>query len=229
MIGTGAERTSETSVESLSLWRSFWKRVAGGIAAGRRRREEERQFRAAVAQGTPMRIVVGSAGIVPPGWIGTEQEFMNLLSREHWTKNFAAVPAVAILAEHVWEHLTPEAGLQAAKYCHEFLQPGGHVRIAVPDGYSPDPEYIEWVRVGGTGAGADDHKVLYNHQTLSGMLKTAGFSVELLEYYDRDGKFHRKEWLIEDGMIHRSSQHDERNAGGTLRYTSLIVDARKTT
>jgi predicted SAM-dependent methyltransferase len=101
------------------------------------------------------------------------------------------------------------------------------LRIAVPDGFHPDPDYIEYVRPGGTGAGADDHKVLYNYKLLSEQLRRAGFEVTLLEYWDENGDFHFRPWSSRDGYISRSRDHDERNQNGTLAYTSLIVDAIK--
>lgn len=34
------------------------------------------------------------------------------------------------------------------------LKPGGYVRVAVPDGFHPDPAYIEMGRPGGYGTGS---------------------------------------------------------------------------
>jgi predicted SAM-dependent methyltransferase len=101
------------------------------------------------------------------------------------------------------------------------------MRVAVPDGFHPDLQYIEDVRPGGTGFGADDHKVLYDHSTLSQLFEKAGFEVQLLEYFDRRGAFRRADWLENEGRINRSSRFDPRNQDGTLRYTSIILDARK--
>lgn len=39
----------------------------------------------------------------------------------------------AFLAEHVWEHLSLEDAHRAARNCHEYLHPGGRLRLAVPD------------------------------------------------------------------------------------------------
>ena len=61
--------------------------------------------------------------------------------------------------------------MQVNANCYEFLRPGGRLRIAVPDGFHPEPGYIEYVRPGGTGIGADDHKVLYNYQSLRKLLE----------------------------------------------------------
>lgn len=173
------------------------------------------------------KIVVGTSGVFEAGWIPTDIEYLNLLSDEDWRKFFPAGSISAILAEHVWEHLTPEQGLHAANNCHRYLRAGGRLRLAVPDGRHPDPAYLRQVMVNGTGAGADDHKVLYTHETLTQLLEQAGFAVTLLEHFDATGTFHFQDWNREDGMVHRSSRFDPRNTAGKLAYTSLIVDAIK--
>lgn len=192
-----------------------------------RRWRGSRRLRRQLGQTNEWRIVVGTSGVFEPGWIPTDIEFLNLLQDSDWRKFFSESSVAAILAEHVWEHLTPEQGLQAASACHRYLRRGGRLRIAVPDGRHPDPAYLRQVMVNGTGAGADDHKVLYDHATLGRLLEQAGFTVTPLEYFDAAGTFHFQEWNRADGMIHRSSRYDERNAGGQLVYTSLIVDAFK--
>ena len=132
-----------------------------------------------------------------------------------------------MLAEHVWEHLTLHEGLTAAKQCFEYLKPGGYLRVAVPDGFHPDQKYIEGVKVDGTGPGADDHKVLYTYKTLKELFSSAGFRVELLEYFDAEGEFHFVNWDTRSGTIRRSLRFDKRNANGELKYTSIILDAHK--
>jgi len=127
----------------------------------------------------------------------------------------------------VWEHLTADDARRAQRNAHTFLKPGGHLRLAVPDGRHPDPAYLERVRPGGTGPGADDHKVLYTVETLSRSLEAAGFEVRPLEYWDARGEFQFCDWSTADGKIVRSRRFDPRNATGTLAYTSLIVDAIK--
>ena len=198
-----------------------------GVRDAGRRWAGSRRLRERLRQAPSPRIVVGTSGIFEPGWIPTDIEYLNLLRPADWPRFFPEGTIAAILAEHVWEHLTPEEGLRAAQVCHRYLKPGGYLRLAIPDGCHPDPAYIEQVKVGGTGSGANDHKVLYTHETLGQLLKQAGFEVVLLEYFDHGGNFHHQEWNPADGMVHRSRRFDERNAGGQLRYTSLIVDAFK--
>ena len=180
------------------------------------------------ARSTPLRIVVGSGGLVEIGWTKTEQAYLDLLKPDDWARYFKPRQIDAILAEHVWEHLTLDQGIAAAKLCMRYLRPGGYLRIAVPDGNHPDPNYVGAVKPGGLGPGADDHKVLYDYKLLSRVISEVGFQVELLEYFDENGRFVYNPWVAADGMIYRSSRYDERNRDGNLNYTSLVVDARST-
>lgn len=174
-----------------------------------------------------LKIVVGSSDIYQKGWIPTEIDFLNMLHISDWERFFKQNTIDAIIAEHVWEHLTPEQGYTAAVHCFSYLKPGGHLRIAVPDGFHPKEEYINYVKPGGSGAGADDHKILYTYRSMTEMLQRAGFTVKLLEFFDEEGNFNANSWDAKDGMVWRSKDHDKRNSNGELNYTSLIVDAVK--
>lgn len=89
------------------------------------------------------RVVVGSGGSNNNvGWFHTEENVLNLLKRCDWEERFLPNSIAAVLAEHVWEHLTYEEGIDAAKTCYEFLKPGGYVRCAVPDGL--DFHFNDW-------------------------------------------------------------------------------------
>lgn len=175
----------------------------------------------------PLRLVIGASGETAPGWHETDQRYLDLLKPAQWERIFAPGSVDALFAEHVWEHLVPEDAITAARTCHRFLKPGGSLRVAVPDGLHPNPDYIAAVRPGGTGGGADDHKVLYDHASLRAVFEAAGFAVELLEYFDEEGVFHRTDWSDERGHVRRSARYDERNSGRALAYTSIILDAVK--
>jgi predicted SAM-dependent methyltransferase len=110
-------------------------------------------------QRSPRRIVIGDSATFDPGWNPTDLEALNILREADWERFFAPGSIDAMLAELVREHLTAEEAFQGAKHCHRHLKPGGYLRIAVPDGNNPDLEYIAYVKVGGCGAGAEDHKV----------------------------------------------------------------------
>jgi len=204
----------------------IFKEIADRLYKYKDIRQRKRKLKR-LARVSPIRLVIGASGIYDQGWIDTDIEYLNLLNPKHWESYFQKDSIDAMLAEHVWEHLTVEDGTAAAKQCFEYLKPTGYLRVAVPDGFCPNEEYINHVKPGGAGYGADDHKVLYNHLTFSEIFEQAGFRVRLLEYYDEKGKFHFKDWTPEDGKIRRSMRFDERNQDGKPHYTSLILDAYK--
>jgi predicted SAM-dependent methyltransferase len=174
-----------------------------------------------------LNIVLGASGIVQPGWIPTEIDFLDITKESDWKELFLNSSIDRILAEHVWEHLAEEEGIVAAKNCYKYLKSGGRIRIAVPDGLHPSSEYIEYVKPGGVGAGAEDHKVLYTFKSLQQLFKAAGFKVQLLEYWDENRKFHHNKWDLNDGLVLRSKDFDERNKIKELSYTSIILDGIK--
>jgi predicted SAM-dependent methyltransferase len=175
----------------------------------------------------PVRIVIGAEGIFEHGWIPTNIDTLDLLDNASWEFNFRQGVVDAIMAEHVWEHLTEDEGIEAAKNCFKYIKHGGYLRIAVPDGFHPSKEYINYVKPGGLGMGSDDHKVLYDYKSLGNVLRLAGFTIDLLEYFDEQGEFHCQAWSPEQGMILRSKIFDERNKNGLLNYTSIILDGLK--
>jgi predicted SAM-dependent methyltransferase len=196
------------------------------------RRVGPRRLRRALASTDAPRVVIGSGATQLGGhrhWISTDREFLNLLQPSDWQGFFQPNSIAAMLAEHVWEHLTHEQGLAAARTCYTYLRPGGYLRLGVPDGLHPNPEYIEWVRVGGRSPMqvANDHKVLYTYQSLRSLLEQAGFRVQLYEYFDENGVFHEQPWDPAAGMIRRSRRFDKRNKGGSLTFTSIVLDAVK--
>ncbi len=200
-----------------------------GWLAPQNRERLVRQYALAwrIAQAKQVRVVLGAGPVESPGWIMTDADTLNVASRRDWKRVFARSRAEALMAEHVWEHLTLPEAARANQNCFRFLKPGGRLRLAVPDGLHPDPKYREHVRPGGSGPGAEDHKVLYDFRLLSKLLTDAGFRVTLLEYWDQGGKFMFHEWSSAEGHVRRSKRYDPRNQDGSLTYTSLIVDAIK--
>jgi predicted SAM-dependent methyltransferase len=206
---------------------SLLRRALRPAKAALRRVIKRRRLRKQIAASQPLRVVLGAGGVYEPGWIATDVDLLDIAKQKDWHRVFTPSTIDTLLAEHVWEHLEPEAGRCAARNCFTFLKAGGHLRAAVPDGLHPNPQYRESVRPGGSGPGADDHRLLYDYHTFSAIFATCGFRVELLEYFDETGVFIYRPWDASDGMIHRSSRHDERNADGTLCYTSIVLDALK--
>ncbi|HEV2395263.1 MAG TPA: hypothetical protein VG146_23180 [Verrucomicrobiae bacterium] len=181
---------------------------------------------AGLARGAdPLRVILGAGPRKQEGWIDTDIDILDATQEWQWKEIFGRRKIDSLLAEHVWEHLSLEQAGVANRNCFRFLKPGGRLRLAVPDGLHPAPAYREHVRPGGTGPGADDHKVLYDYRLLPAMLRAAGFEVVLLEYWDEKPVFHFTEWSPADGHVSRSKRYDPRNSDGSLSYTSLIVDA----
>jgi predicted SAM-dependent methyltransferase len=180
---------------------------------------------------TEIRVVIGAGEYSNnPTWMQTQEKDLNLLNQGNWADLFSQNSIKAILAEHVWEHLTYEEGVQAARNCYTYLKSGGYVRCAVPDGNFPDEEYQQMVQVGGPGPDdhpAASHKIVHTYQTVTKMFEEAGFEVRLLEYCNDAGEFVFNEWDEKDGYIYRSKRFDHRNSNGELGFVSLIVDAIK--
>lgn len=173
-----------------------------------------------------IKLNVGSAGInQSDDWIPTDIDMLDITKYWNWINILLYRKVANIMAEHVWEHLNERDTILANKNCFKFLRRGGKLRIAVPDGFKPDPDYINYVKPGGYGAGAEDHKILYNYKSMKQSLESTGFKVELLEYWDENGMFHFNEWTSSEGHIKRSKRFDSRNQNAELKYTSLIVDA----
>ena len=177
--------------------------------------------------GNNLRIIIGASSTAMPNWVSTEYPHVNIAEKENLRRWFSFGTVKAILAEHVWEHLTPGQAKMAIANSMELLEPGGHLRIAVPDGYHPDKNYIDYVKPGGYGDGSGDHKVLYTIDSLSQLLIEAGFKVQPVEWFDCHGQFHGTSWDIEKGMVERSTRFDPRNRSNPTAYTSLILDAVK--
>ena len=233
-------------VNLLRVWRSFFwqarvalstRRRIGRIAGAIRRRVQAPANRWKAAHelrrtirrnGAPLRIIIGASGTQYSGWLPTEYPLVNIADWLTLRRFFEPESVSAILAEHVWEHLTPVQAEAAARNCRELLAVGGHLRVAVPDGLHPDSAYIEYVRPGGSGEGSDDHKVLYTYRSLSELFERAGFSTRLLEWFDENGRFHSTAWDPEGGHVTRSTRFDERNHANPTAYTSIILDAVKT-
>jgi predicted SAM-dependent methyltransferase len=177
-----------------------------------------------------VKVVLGAGVTRFEGWISTNEDELNLLKRSDFERFFCNQKAFAMLAEHVWEHMTVEEGIIAAKNCFDNLDYGRYIRVAVPDINFKNEWYQNMVKVGGNGDPSHPsytHKIVYDYKTLSNIFEKAGFSVELLEYCDEKGYFHYKYWNEADGRIGRSFRYDTRNSNNQLGMVSIIIDAKK--
>ncbi|MDP2641533.1 MAG: hypothetical protein Q8P39_03370, partial [Candidatus Yanofskybacteria bacterium] len=72
------------------------------------RRVVKRAITYALVGELPCRVVIGASGVAQQGWIPTEEESLNILKVRDWERYFKNCEVDALLAEHVWEHLTEE-------------------------------------------------------------------------------------------------------------------------
>jgi len=181
-------------------------------------------------EANPLKVILGAGNTRIDGWIATQESELNLLFRNDWEKMFRFESVDAFLAEHVWEHLTYDEGIIAAKNCYQFLKPGGYLRCAVPDKNFRNEWYQNMVQIGGPGSAdhpAATHKIIYDRITFKRVFESVGFEVALLEYCDENGSFHYTYWNETDGKIGRSFRFDTRNSIEKLGMVSLIIDAKK--
>ncbi|ETZ24446.1 hypothetical protein [Pedobacter sp. V48] len=185
------------------------------------------QLKAKIKNSTgKLQIIIGAHTTDYKDWLPTNIENLNLLELSSFDNLFGDKKADRFLAEHVFEHISYDDAIIALKNCNKYLKKGGVVRIAVPDGFHPNPDYINMVKPGGHGEGAHDHKLLYDYKTLSKAFQESGYRVNLLEYYDENGQFHFNEWDSKDGHVIRSKRYDKR-FNEPLGYSSLIVEGIK--
>lgn len=177
-----------------------------------------------------MKVIIGAGETKLEQWLSTQESELNVLIEEHWSSHFEKDSVDCLLAEHVWEHMSLEEGIEAAKLCYKYLKPGGYIRCAVPDANFENEWYQNMVQVGGPGPTdhpAFSHKIVYTYQQFKEVFESAGFYVELLEYCDENKQFHYKYWNEDDGKIGRSYRFDTRNSEDNLGMVSIIIDAKK--
>lgn len=174
-----------------------------------------------------LKIVIGASKTRYNDWISTNINTLNITLFNDWKFLFNYNSLSNILAEHVFEHLTLSDVKITCQNCHLFLKKGGTLRIAVPDGFFPNKNYIESVMPGGSGPGADDHKQLYNFNSIKEIFDLTMFDYELIEFFDHNGKFNCQLLDESKGFIIRSRNNDERNTPSKIYYTSLIIDLIK--
>lgn len=174
-----------------------------------------------------IKLVVGAGKVKLKGWFNTDIATLNITKETHFRKYFSKKKIDNVLAEHVLEHLTEEELKEMIINFYKYSSDSVNIRIAVPDGYHPDDNYIDMVKPGGSGEGAFDHKHLFNYKSLSALFEKNGFISFPIEYWDEYGEFHNGYGNDSFGYISRSFTNDERNFDGIPRYTSLIIDFKK--
>lgn len=175
----------------------------------------------------PCRVIIGAEGKGFPGWVVTDKAFLEVTDEKSWREYFVPGVIHSVLAEHVFEHLTEPACRAAFRNIHKFLVQGGDFLVSVPDGYHPNQGYLNQVRPGGTGEGANYHKMLWRMPELRCVLEDSGFVVHPIEYWSKGASFHRVSECPHREHLRRTFCKDHRNREGVVAYTSLILRAIK--
>lgn len=171
-------------------------------------------------------LIIGAGPTKYKKWFATDIDTLDVTKETDFKKSFQKKKINKILAEHVLEHLTDTEIGKMLKNIYQYSNQNLIFRVAVPDGYHAELDYINTVKPGGTGEGADDHKHLFNYQTLSKTFEKSGYTAEPIEYWDENGQFHST-YEDSNGYIRRSFKNDKRNKDGKPHYTSLIIDFYK--
>ena len=188
-----------------------------------------------VNRADPLKLIIGAGNTSQDGWIATDKDFLDVTDAMSWEVLLQDKKAVNVLAEHVIEHLTLAEVKNALTNIFLYLSNNGCLRIAVPDGFNTDVDYINYVKPNGWGAGSEDHKILWNVNSLTEILERTGYYVVPRQYFTENGKFVCEPIESLNGEISRKDI-DNRTSndcwGGhatknSMVYTSLIVDAYK--
>lgn len=174
-----------------------------------------------------LKIIIGSGGTNYEGWIPTDLPHFDILKESDWKYFFNQNEIDNILAEHVLEHLSKSDVDIALHFASQYLKKGGCFRIAVPDGFHPDPAYIDYVSPTGKTGSLHGHLFLWDHLSLTEAALKAGFKTKLLEYYTKDKSLHFHPYSIDAGLIQRSKNVNYVSKE-VQNYTSLVADLIKT-
>jgi len=179
-----------------------------------------------------IKLIIGAALTSQKGWYSTNEEWLDVSNPEHWKRLFKGKDNLkCVMAEHVFEHLTEKEMRIAIKLIHKYLYKNGHLRIAVPDGNHPNPEYRLNTGINGIGPDAADHKQFITYEFMKMTLENNGFECQIKEGYLDDGNLVESYLDNNLGFIMRSRRNFlfKKNSIKTFydSNTSLIVDATK--
>jgi predicted SAM-dependent methyltransferase len=169
-----------------------------------------------------LKVILGAGYTSAIGWVSSDYPVFDIKSPLVWKVIFQSARADNFLLEHVLEHFTEKEVEICLKNMLKFLRSEGVIRIAVPDANHPSREYIEYVRPGGSGEGADDHKSFWCHSDFLELAKKLAIDCKLVEYWDDQGNFVSEAFDESNGAIHRRNVSID-----GINHTSLIVDLSK--
>jgi predicted SAM-dependent methyltransferase len=150
-----------------------------------------RKARTLVEHGGAVRLNLGSGPRKVPGWINVD--ILGMGADLSWDLRrgipFPDGSARSVFLEHVLEHFSFADGLELLSSCRDVLQPGGVIRVGVPDfgrymeSYAADRAFIEELRPRrptpllalAEVALHHGHRSIWDGQTLERALTDSGF------------------------------------------------------
>lgn len=174
-----------------------------------------------------VKLIIGAGPTKYKGWFSTDIATLDVTKESDFERYFSKKKIKNVLAEHVLEHLNNEDLEKMIRNLYKYSNDNINIRIAVPDGFHQDENYISVVKPGGKGEGAHEHKNLFNVNSLSNLFEKFGFIAHPVEYWNENKIFHQGYSNDQNGYIIRSFKNDKRNIDGQPNYTSLIIDFKK--
>jgi predicted SAM-dependent methyltransferase len=189
------------------------------------RTRERRKAQVLVESGN-LRLHLGCGGERKAGWVNIDllgdpvDVAWNLAN----SLPFAAGSVTAIFHEHLLEHLPLTAGDSFMRECYRVLQPGGILRVGVPDAgrliesYAGDRSYLENLHPGRPTALIAVQELFYWHR------HCAMFDTETLSFFFRANGFpDPREKPFGDTELDQAPDTERR------RSNTLYMEARKPT
>ena len=175
----------------------------------------------------PIKVILGAGhhSRTSGEWINTDLPQFDITNESHWKYLFGNVKIDNLFAEHVFEHLTIEQNEIALKFAQMYLNANGTIRIAIPDKNNQDVSYQNGTKINGSDIGADDHKLFFNIDDYTKLIKKTKFEIKPLEYFDSNNQFQIISYTDNDGYVIRSKKNNF-HYSPIPNYTSLIFDLK---
>ena len=185
-----APMTARVKLEHMLVPKPLRHRLKTAVTAAVRPLERRRAA-ALLTSGTGLKLHLGCGGNRIDGWVNID--LVGTAADLPWDMRhplpFPENSVTAIFHEHLLEHLPFPAATMFLRECHRVLQPGGVLRVAVPDfgrfarDYGGDQILLESVRPGrptallalSEMAFCYDHESAWDEETLVALLQEVGF------------------------------------------------------
>jgi predicted SAM-dependent methyltransferase len=173
-------------------------RAADRMAQQRADARRLRDAKAALAAWTlPLKLNLGCGEVFFKGWVNVDYDCAHKANLIWDLTQPLPLPngsCSLIYSEHVMEHFTVEDGLKIFRECHRLLEPGGTLRVAMPDlarcveayvGDSWRPDFQRWEELRSVKTRCEalnvalrrwGHLWLYDREELHRRLGEAGFA-----------------------------------------------------